>query len=64
MILGFLEKVLWLTIEVGLGLLFRASITPYPTSKVVILTLTTHPATVRERKVLLLPLVARVALEL
>ena len=64
MILGFLEKVLWLTIKVGLGLLFRASITPYPTSKVVILTLTTNPATVRERKVLLLPLVTRVALEL
>ena len=64
MILGFLEKVLWFTIKVGLGLLFRASITPYPTGKVVILTLTAHPATVREREVLLLPLVTWEALEL
>ena len=64
MIFGFLEKVFWLTIKVALGLLFRAPITSYPTSKVVILALTAHPATVRERKVLLLPLVNRVALEL
>lgn len=39
---------LWLAIEVLLGLLFLAAVAPVPTEEVVVLALATHPAAVGE----------------
>ena len=63
LILRFFKKMLWLAIEVGLGLLLCASIASYSTCKIVILTLATDPATIRECEVLLLSFVCLVALK-
>ena len=46
--LGLLQEVLWLAIEVLLGLLFLAAVAPVPTEEVVVLALATHPAAVGE----------------
>ena len=48
---------LWLAIEITLGLLLGASVAADPPCEVVVLALATDPATVWESKILLLPFV-------
>lgn len=45
---SFLQKMLWLTVEILLGLYFLTSVTLYPSTKIVILTCGTHPTPIGE----------------